>query len=312
MIAVLASIPLGLHKVREGYVGVYSIGGAVLSSTSDPGYHTMIPFITRFREVQISVQTDTVRNIPCGTSGGVLIDFAKVEVVNVLAKESVVEIVKNYTFNYDRLWIYNKVHHEINQLCSTHTLQEIYIDLFEKIDELLSERLQKELDKWAPGLEIIAIRVTKPKIPHQIAQHFTAMEAAVAELDAKSAEQKIVTEKAETTRRKAVIEAEKKLSVAKINGQRRIDEKKSEQEVADIENEIVLSRKRAKADAVFYAAQQEADANEQLLTREFLDLERVKGLSTNAKFFVGSKIPDSLFVGSPDGVTSTASRIGKK
>lgn len=43
---------------------------------------------------------------------------------------AVYDIVKNYTVDYDRPLIFNKVHHEVNQFCSSHTLQEVYIDLF--------------------------------------------------------------------------------------------------------------------------------------------------------------------------------------
>lgn len=43
---------------------------------------------------------------------------------------SVYDIVKNYTVDYDKPLIFNKVHHEVNQFCSSHTLQEVYIDLF--------------------------------------------------------------------------------------------------------------------------------------------------------------------------------------
>lgn len=40
------------------------------------------------------------------------------------------DIVKNYSPDYDKTLIYNKVHHELNQFCSSHTLHEVYIDLF--------------------------------------------------------------------------------------------------------------------------------------------------------------------------------------
>jgi len=45
---------------------------------------------------------------------------------------SVFNIVKGYTADYDKSLIFNKVHHELNQFCSVHTLQEVYIDLFGK------------------------------------------------------------------------------------------------------------------------------------------------------------------------------------
>jgi len=68
--------------------------------------------------VQVTVQTDKVKNIPCGTSGGVIINFATVEVVNRLEKSLVYETVLNYTVNYDKVWIFDKIHHEINQSCT--------------------------------------------------------------------------------------------------------------------------------------------------------------------------------------------------
>ena len=34
--------------------------------------------------VQVTLQSDEVKNVPCGTSGGVMIYFDRVEVVNIL------------------------------------------------------------------------------------------------------------------------------------------------------------------------------------------------------------------------------------
>lgn len=49
------------------------------------------------------------------------------------------DIVRNYTADYDRTLIFNKIHHELNQFCSIHTLHEVYIDLFDQIDENLKQ-----------------------------------------------------------------------------------------------------------------------------------------------------------------------------
>jgi hypothetical protein len=50
------------------------------SSPSCPGFHLKIPFLTTYEPVQVTLQTDEVTNIPCGTKGGVMIYFEKVEV----------------------------------------------------------------------------------------------------------------------------------------------------------------------------------------------------------------------------------------
>ncbi len=68
--------------------------------------------------------------------------------------------------------------HEINQFCSKHTLQEVFIDEFDHLDEQLASALQDGCNKWAPGIEIIAIRVTKPRIPEALLKNYEKIEAA--------------------------------------------------------------------------------------------------------------------------------------
>lgn len=50
---------------------------------------------------------------------------------------TVLDVVRNFTADYDKTLIFNKVHHELNQFCSAHSLHEVYIDLFDQIDENL-------------------------------------------------------------------------------------------------------------------------------------------------------------------------------
>merc|ERR1719397_2217141 len=169
----------------------------------------MLPFLTTVRNIQTTLQTDEVKNVPCGTSGGVMIYFDRIEVVNVLQHGAVYEIVKNYTADYDRALIFNKVHHELNQFCSGHSLQEVYIDLFDQIDEDLKSALQADLTEMAPGLKVHSVRVTKPKIPETIRKNYELMEAEKTKLLISTQRQKVIEKDAETERKKAVIEAEK-------------------------------------------------------------------------------------------------------
>merc|ERR1719342_1029360 len=57
----------------------------------------MLPFLTTVRNIQTTLQTDEVKNVPCGTSGGVMIYFDRIEVVNVLQPAAVFDPGKNYT-----------------------------------------------------------------------------------------------------------------------------------------------------------------------------------------------------------------------
>ena len=62
-----------------------------------------------------------------------LFQCRRIEVVNLLAADAVHDIVRNYTADYDKPLIFDKVHHELNQFCSVHSLQEVYIDLFDQV-----------------------------------------------------------------------------------------------------------------------------------------------------------------------------------
>ncbi|KAH9772405.1 hypothetical protein WN944_020035 [Citrus x changshan-huyou] len=165
-----------LHQIPEGHVGVYWRGGALLETITHPGFHLKLPLITHYEPVQVTLQTDQVTDIPCGTKGGVMINFEKIEVVNRLRKEYVYETLRDYGVQYDKTWIYDKIHHEINQFCSSHSLQQVYIDVFDQIDEKMKDALQVDCTRYAPGIEIISVRVTKPTIPDRIRRNFEQME----------------------------------------------------------------------------------------------------------------------------------------
>lgn len=84
-------------------------------------------------------------------------------------------IVRKFTADYDQTLIFNKIHHKLNQFCTVRTLHEVYIDLFDQIDDNLKTALQSDLNELAPGLSIHAVRVTKPKVPETISKNYELM-----------------------------------------------------------------------------------------------------------------------------------------
>ncbi|KAM8972340.1 erlin-2 [Pelodytes ibericus] len=289
---IAASLLSAIHKIEEGHIGVYYRGGALLTSTSGPGFHLMLPFITSFKSVQSTLQTDEVKNVPCGTSGGVMIYFDRIEVVNFLVSGAVYDIVKNYTADYDKALIFNKIHHELNQFCSVHTLQEVYIELFDQIDENLKLALQQDLNSMAPGLIIQAVRVTKPNIPETIRRNYELMESEKTKLLIAAQKQKVVEKEAETERKKAVIEAEKVAQVAEIKFGQKVMEKETEKRISEIEDTAFLAREKGKADADFYTAHKLAEANKLKLTPEYLQLMKYQAIAANSKIYFGKDIPE--------------------
>ena len=70
-------IHYGWYSIPEGHVGLVYMYGALTPGTKEPGMHIRIPFVTTVSYVDLRLQTDIVTDIPCGTSGGVMIYFDK-------------------------------------------------------------------------------------------------------------------------------------------------------------------------------------------------------------------------------------------
>merc|ERR1719285_471891 len=271
----------------------------------------MLPFLTTVRNIQTTLQTDEVKNVPCGTSGGVMIYFDRIEVVNVLQPAAVFDTVKNYTYEYDKPLIFDKVHHELNQFCSAHNLHEVYIDYFDQIDEKLKDALQTDLTELAPGLRVHAVRVTKPKIPEAIRKNYELMEAEKTKLLISTQRQKVVEKDAETERKKAVIEAEKEAQVARIRYEQNLLEAESKQKMEKIDDEIHLAKERSRTDADYYKIVKQAEANGLLLTKEFLELKRIDAISNNNKVYFGPDIPNMFMTSASEGEAAAITKTSQ-
>lgn len=266
----------------------------------------MVPVVTKFVAVQITLQTDTVTDIPCGTSGGSVIYFDKIEVVNRLDSKRAYNTVKLYGVNYDRTWIFDRIHHEINQFCSSHSLQEVYIDKFETLDEALATSLQSSCDKYETGIQITAIRVTKPRIPDSVRRNYEAIETSKTEFLVRVEQEKVAKKEEDTQLMRATMQAKKEAEVAKINAEkaamvskinaeREMIEKEAEKKKKLIDDEISLNRQKAEADAEYYRLTKQAEAHQKLYTENYLRYILYTSLSNNTKIYFGEKIP-SIFM----------------
>lgn len=269
-----------IHTIDQGFVGVYYRGGALLSRTSGPGFHTMLPIIDTVAPIQVTMQKDEVLNVPCGTSGGVMIHFEKIEVVNQLAADKVHDTVSKFGVEYDKPLLFDKVAHEVNQFCSSHTLHEVYVTLFDQVDEHIQTALVESLNEQAPGLQVLSVRVTKPKIPASIASNYEAMEAEKTRYLVVEQRQRVIEKESETEKRQAVIQAEKEAAVSKINSDKLVQQVLGE-----------AQQEKTKADSLLYARQRDAEADKLRLTPEFLELRRIEELGRNTKIYFGPSIP---------------------
>ena len=115
------------------------------------------------------------------------------------------------------------------------------------------------MDKWAPGIEglkffiflVIAVRVTKPRIPENIRSNYETMESEKTKYLIASERQKVVEKESETLRKQNIIRAQSEAEVSKIIKEKEINEQESKQTIQEIENNIYIDKQKAETDAEF-------------------------------------------------------------
>lgn len=241
----ISSIFFSAHVVPEGFVGFYYRFGRLIEHSSGPGIHFKMPFMTSVETVQLTEQTDKVTYIACGTAGGTVVTFEIVEVVNQLEPEHAWDVVRNYTVDYDQPLIFHKLHHEVNQICSEWTLDEVYTTRFSELDELLMQRV------GGKGVVIKKIRLSKPKLPKELVARYETLEKEKAELAVAIEHQRLVERTSETERQKALIEAQRVADVEAIGMRTKIAAQETERKIAAISNTMLVEKAAASADAEF-------------------------------------------------------------
>jgi regulator of protease activity HflC (stomatin/prohibitin superfamily) len=108
------------------------------------------------------------------------------------------------------------------------------------VDENLQRALQRDCNVWAPGIEIIAVRVTKPIIPEQVRYNYERMEAEKTKLLIATETMKVVEKEAQTERLQATIKAQKEADVSAIAMQMEIAIKVSSFPVTFVRTSITL------------------------------------------------------------------------
>ena len=88
--------------------------------------------------------------------------------------------------------------------------------------------------------KVIAIRVTKPRIPENIRKNYEEMEAEKTRFLIANEKQKVVEKEAETIRKQNIIKAESEAEVSKIIKNMEINEQESKKKIQEIESNFSL------------------------------------------------------------------------
>jgi hypothetical protein len=171
----------------------------------------------------------------------------------------------------------------------------------------LALALQRDCDIHAPGIEIVAIRVTKPRIPEAIQRNYEKMEQTKTKLLVAEQRQLVVEKEAETERKTLIIQAKSALDISRIEQEQAVAVKGKEERTAQLDNEMFLAKQKAHADAEYYKQQKKAEANQAELTERFLQMHKFQALGAVSKVYYSDHALDILQTGgAPSAAESSA------
>ena len=244
----------GWKNIETGYVGVRYVWNEITPPLLEPGFNSYNKITSTIVEIETRPQTDEVLDIPCGTNDGVNVIIRKIEVGNQLEQKHVFKVVSEYGPNYDKYLVTDLVKAQITIICSKMSAQQVAIDNFDTVDDMLLKFIQDENDKKNTGLKIHFVRLTRPELPKSLNDNYLAL-----------AQEKTLKKVLEEKKQRIRTEKESELIVAEKDNEIKfknnemvnkmlIQNMLAKQEEQQINNKIIIEAAKANAEKIILEA----------------------------------------------------------
>jgi len=303
----LVNVDSFFTRVPEGYVGVYSVMGQIQDKliTQTCPYMPLYSDVTLVKVVQ---DTDHVTNVKCVSKEGVDINIPDIEIANKIKKESVVNTVRSYGFEYDKKLVVKPLAQYMREICAVRTVDEIEIIDFHKLDDLLREEIQRQVDSIDSGITIDWVRVTSVVVPPQIKEkRLKLAEEKANKILAEEAMKRTEIEKA-TQALISKRDNDIKMENTKMENQRMLQSVEGERQRRSVENAILLESTKTNVEKIRMEASANAEKMElearglRLLYEipEYASVKKFEAISDKTEMvYWGNELPTNVFMGTP-------------
>ena len=291
-----------LTTIPEGHVGVYKDKNQI---QPDLVTHFTIynPLWTSVTIVKIVQDTDHVENVKCVTKEGVNINIPDIEIANKIKKDHVINVIKDYGFDYDKKLVVRPLAQYMRELCAERTVDQIEISDFHLLDDLLKTEIQRQVDLINSGITIDYVRVTTIEVPHQIKEkRLKLAEEKANKVLAEESMKRIEIEK-NTQAMIAKRDNDIKLDTAKMENERLLRNTEAEKQRRSVENAMLLEStqlavQKIRLEAEANAHKMELEAKGLRMLYEIPDYASVKKMESIADntqmIYWGDKLPSTV------------------
>jgi regulator of protease activity HflC (stomatin/prohibitin superfamily) len=254
--------------------------------------------------VKVVQDTDHVENIKCVSKEGVNLNIPDIEIANKINRNNVIDVIKNYGFDYDKKLVVRPLAQYMRELCAERTVDQVEITDFHLLDDLLKKEIQRQVDSINSGITIDYVRVTTVEIPPQIKDKRLKL--------AEEKANKILTEetnkRAEIEKNHQAIMAKRdndiKMETAKMENERLLQNAEAERQRRNVENAMILEAtqtnvQKIKLEAIATSEKMELEAKGLRMLfeiPEYANVKKMESIADNTQMvYWGDKLPSHVF-----------------
>jgi regulator of protease activity HflC (stomatin/prohibitin superfamily) len=291
--------------VPEGYIGIYRIMGQIDNQIiSKLSFY--LPIYSDITLVKYIQDTDHVTNVKCVSKEGVDINIPDIEIANKIDKNKIIEMVKQYGLDYDTKLVVKPLAQYMRELCASRTVDQIEIEDFHKLDDLLQTEIQRQVNSIDSGITIDYVRVTSVVVPPQIKdKRLKLAEEKANKILAEEAMKRKEVEKA-TEALVAKRDNDIKMENTRMENERLMQHAEAERKRKGIENAIILEAtqtnvQKIKLEAIANAEKMELEAKglrELFAIPEYANVKKFEAISDKTEMvYWGNQLPTNVFMG---------------
>jgi len=270
-----------------------------MPNTSPSGFHTHNPFFTQVHQVKVAWDTDMLTNIECGSKKGSKA-YLDIHVINRIepTDECIVPIFEQYPNGYDRALIYDYIPTEVAQFCKQYTIDEIKVEKYDELDEILQEKLQRNIKDYNLDncIKIQKVRIASPRLDPKMQAKFEAIE-----LEEKDKALAIKRKDTERVRQEALTQTEEMIQKRDQASKKIADQTAKQQATAQAERQAIVDQ--MKYDARVKEAKGERKRLEELAAGQkalfdnpdYIKLKGFEAAHSNSKLIFGN-VPENALV----------------
>ncbi len=291
--------------IPEGHIGVYSIMGQI-DEKEITKFSFYLPIWSEIKLVKYIQDTDHVTNVKCVSKEGVDINIPDIEIANKINKTMVINMVKQYGYDYDSKLVVKPLAQYMRELCASRTVDQIEIDDFHKLDDLLQTEIQRQVDLINSGITIDYVRVTSVIVPPQIKEkRLKLAEEKANKILAEEAMKRKEVEKA-TEALIAKRDNDIKMENTRMENERLMQHAEAERKRKNVENAILLEAtqtnvQKIKLEAIANAEKMELEAKglrELFNIPEYANVKKFEAISDKTEMiYWGNQLPTNVLLG---------------